>query len=101
MDLVPIGDVLLHPVGRLDLDSEGLVILTTDGRVLSGLLDSQTDEGVVLRTAERKILRLPQPQIEQMQKSPKSLMPDQILSDLTAQEAADLLEYVRSLGAAP
>ena len=31
----------------------------------------------------------------------KSLMPDRILSDLTAQEAADLLEYIRSQTASP
>jgi hypothetical protein len=33
-----------------------------------------------------------------MKRSNKSLMPDQVLSDLTAQEAADLFEYLRSLG---
>ena len=33
MDLVPIGGVQLHPVGRLDLDSEGLIILTNDGHL--------------------------------------------------------------------
>jgi 23S rRNA pseudouridine2605 synthase len=33
LDLVPIGDIQLHPVGRLDLDSEGLVILTNDGHL--------------------------------------------------------------------
>jgi len=33
LDLVPIGDIQLHPVGRLDLESEGLVILTNDGHL--------------------------------------------------------------------
>jgi putative heme-binding domain-containing protein len=92
---------ILQPSLKIDELFAAYVILTTDGRVLSGLLHSQTNEEVVLRTAERKLLRLPQSQIEQMSKSSKSLMPDHLLSDLTAQESADLLEYVRSLGAAP
>ena len=33
IDLVPIGDIALHPVGRLDRDSEGLIILTNDGHL--------------------------------------------------------------------
>ena len=33
VDLVPIGDIQLHPVGRLDMDSEGLIILTNDGHL--------------------------------------------------------------------
>ena len=32
-DLVPIGDIQLHTVGRLDRDSEGLVLLTNDGHL--------------------------------------------------------------------
>ncbi|HMS57349.1 MAG TPA: pseudouridine synthase [Tepidiformaceae bacterium] len=37
LDLVPIGDIQMHPVGRLDMDSEGLLIITNDGH-LTGLL---------------------------------------------------------------
>lgn len=33
LDLVPIGDVQLHPVGRLDKDSEGLLLITNDGHL--------------------------------------------------------------------
>ncbi len=33
LDLVPIGDIQLHPVGRLDRESEGLLLLTNDGHL--------------------------------------------------------------------
>lgn len=38
LDLVPIGDVKLHPVGRLDADTEGLLILTNDGNLTQLLI---------------------------------------------------------------
>lgn len=91
---------VLQPSLKIDEPFAMHTITTTDGRTVSGILDSQSDQEVVVRTAEKKVVRLRRVEIEEMKRSPKSLMPDQILSDLTAQEAADLLEYVRSLGAA-
>jgi putative heme-binding domain-containing protein len=76
-------------------------VLMNDGRAFQGLLIEQTDKEVVLKTAEKKLVRLNREEIEEMKKSDKSLMPDQVLADLTAQEAADLFEYLRSLGSAP
>ena len=52
------------------------------------------------RAAEPVYVLIRNDDIEEMRKSTKSLMPDRILSDLTAQEAADLLAYIRSLGTA-
>ena len=60
------------------------------------MVTSKTNKEVVIKTAERKIARIARGEIEEMQRSKKSLMPDFLLSDLTPQEAADLLEYLRA-----
>ncbi|MEX2081853.1 MAG: pseudouridine synthase, partial [Dehalococcoidia bacterium] len=64
VDLVPIADVHLYPVGRLDLESEGLLILTNDGH-LTKLLTHPSHEvekeylvGLDGPLAERDVQRL-------------------------------------------
>src|SRR5688572_8042544 len=64
LDLVPIGDIQLHPVGRLDMDSEGLLIITNDGH-LTGLLTHPRHEvekeylaGIDGQLSERDLQRL-------------------------------------------
>jgi putative heme-binding domain-containing protein len=87
---------VLEPSKKIDDAVAGYTVLTTEGRVLSGLLIERTAKEVVLKTPEKQIVRIPLTEVEQMKKSDKSLMPDRILSDLTPQEAADLLEYIRA-----
>jgi len=89
---------VLQPSLKIDDPYAVYVVLTTDGRSLSGLLSQQNETEIVIKTAEKKLERLSRNSISEMQKSPKSLMPDRILSDLTPQEAADLFAYVHSLG---
>ncbi len=89
---------VLQPSLKIEDPFAAYAALTSDGRAVSGLLVEQTDAAVALKTAEKQLVRLPRSEIAELRKSPKSLMPDQILSDLTAQQAADLLEYLRSLG---
>jgi putative heme-binding domain-containing protein len=91
---------VLQPSLKIEEPFAAYVVLMNDGRVFQGLLVEQTDAEVVLKTAEKKVVRLKRSEIEEMKRSDKSLMPDQVLSDLTAQEAADLFEYLRSLGSA-
>jgi pseudouridine synthase len=64
LDLIPIGDIQLHPVGRLDKDSEGLLVVTNDGH-LTGLLTHPRNEvekeylvGIDGQLSERDLQRL-------------------------------------------
>lgn len=91
------GEMLLHvlsPSQKVDEPYAAWLVVTADGRTLSGLIVSQDAAQVTLKTAEKQLVRIERSDIEELRKSEKSLMPDRILSDLTAQEAADLLEYV-------
>jgi len=90
---------VLKPSLKIDEPFAAYAVFTTGGKVITGLLAEKTDEAIVIKTAERKLIRIPTAEIDEFQKSSKSLMPDRILSDLTAQEAADLLEYICSLRA--
>lgn len=95
------GEMLQHilkPSSKIDEPLAAYSVVTAGGKVITGLILERTDDAIVLKTAERMTIRVPRAEIDALQKSPKSLMPDQILSDLTAQEAADLLEYIGSVG---
>lgn len=96
------GEILQHvlkPSLKIDEPQAAYTVLTTGGQVVVGLLTEKTDEAVVVKTAEQKFVRVPVAEIDEIQRNSTSLMPERILSDLTAQEAADLLEYISSLAA--
>jgi putative heme-binding domain-containing protein len=98
-----LAEVLQHvanPSLKIDDALAAYAVQTTDGRLLAGLLAEQTAAYIVLKTADKKLVRVARRDVDTMQRSAKSLMPDLLLSDLTAQEAADLLAYVISLGPA-
>lgn len=92
---------VLQPSQKIDETFAAHLLETEDGRVLSGLLVRSTADEVVLRTAEKRTVRVARKDVLELKRGSKSLMPDALLSDLTAQEAADLLAYIQSLGAAP
>jgi putative heme-binding domain-containing protein len=70
---------------------------TSDGKALSGIIVSKTENEIVLRDAEDKEVRLAVADIEQIAAQPLSMMPEGLLRDLTPQQAADLVEYLYSL----
>ena len=87
---------ILDPSLKVD-DRFATYLVVGGGRVVSGLLVNANDREVTIRTAEKKNIRISRGEIDEMRRAEKSLMPDRLLSDLTAQEAADLLAYIASL----
>ncbi len=60
-------------------------------------MGSKTDAEVVLKVVGDKEVRVPMAKVERFVPQPKSLMPELLLRDLTAEQAADLLEFLSGL----
>ena len=88
---------IVQPSQKIDDKFAAWTVVTNDGRVLNGLIESQSASQVVLRMADRQLVSIAVIDIEERQKSTRSLMPDGVFADLTAQEAADLLVFIRSI----
>jgi hypothetical protein len=58
---------------------------------------SRNEREIVLKDATLKEISIPAGKIKTVQPSPISAMPDGILQNVTAQDAADLLEYLDTL----
>lgn len=72
-----------------------VILVTTDGRVASGLLASETANGVTIRQAagvEQTFLR---PEIAELRPTGRSLMPEGLEQALGPQGVADLLAYLK------
>ena len=71
-------------------------LITVDDRVLSGFVESQNEEQLVLRTIDGQAYTLAKSDIERVKPQLLSLMPDGLLDKLGDQEVVDLVSYLRS-----
>jgi putative membrane-bound dehydrogenase-like protein len=72
------------------------VLQTVDGRVVSGLIAGRTDAAVTLRTAQQQVVTVPTSDIEQLEVSAVSLMPENLLKELSPQQLRDLFAYLQA-----
>ena len=94
------SDLLTHilkPSQKIDDRFAAWVVVTNDGRVFTGLKVRETPKSITLKAANGQTTEISVTDIDAIQRSKASLMPNGVLSDLTAQEAADLLAFIRSL----
>ena len=73
-------------------------VVTKNGRVLNGLLASETKTSVEVVDAEGKKHTLLRQDVEELNASPKSLMPDGFENQLKPAELTNLLEFLTPRG---
>ncbi len=70
---------------------------TTGGQVYAGFLVERTADHVVLKDVKSQLVRVADDEIEALVPQQRSLMPELVLSEVTAQDAADLLAFLLTL----
>src|SRR5262249_44049282 len=86
---------LLDPSREVDPRYLAYLVTTRQGRTLTGLIAAETATSVTLRRAEGIEEVLLPTQVEQIQTTTKSLMPDGLEQQLKPQDVADLIAYLK------
>ncbi|HXD85759.1 MAG TPA: PQQ-dependent sugar dehydrogenase [Urbifossiella sp.] len=90
-------DSILNPSAKVDPKFASYLVKTHDGRGFTGLMSKRDEKQLLLRDAENKEIAIAADNVEAVQPSRLSLMPDGLAAGLTPQEAADLLEFLVNL----
>lgn len=88
---------ILQPSKKIDPKFVTHLVETKQGKIITGLVISKTSEEIVLRDVANKDIHVKTADVELLVPQQKSIMPELLLRDMTAQEVADLLKYLSSL----
>jgi len=87
---------IVNPDARIAKGFETVLIVTIEGKVISGIIREETDEMVTLVKPLGEIVRIPQDDIEDRAPG-KSGMPADLIKQLTKAEIRDLVSYLATL----
>ena len=75
---------------------EPVVLVLNDGRVVNGLIRNETSAELLLTTGPNQEIRVPRANIEEIRPSTVSVMPAGLDKQLTPQELADLVAFLKN-----
>ncbi|MCL6502457.1 MAG: HEAT repeat domain-containing protein [Pirellulales bacterium] len=87
---------IVFPSATLVQGYEGVVVATSDGRVVTGVVVRDAPEVLVLATGPNQQVAIPREEIEEIEKSKVSIMPSGLDQQLSRQDLADLLAFLKS-----
>jgi len=86
---------ILDPNAAVDAKYFSYTIVVNDGRTHSGLLETETGSSITLLAAGRKRTTILRRDIDILQSDNRSLMPDGLENELSPQDVADLIQFIR------
>ena len=89
-----LGDIL-DPNGAIDGNFVTYTVATRDGKVLGGLIASETASALTLRRAEGQEDVVLRQDVEAIRSTGVSLMPEGLEKDVTVDQMADLLAFLK------
>ena len=88
---------ILDPNAGISHNYETFLAVTDDGKTVSGLLVSKTDDELVLKDANGIIHALKMAEVDEFKKLPTSVMPADLQKLMSTQDLIDVVEYLMTL----
>jgi putative heme-binding domain-containing protein len=88
---------IVFPGASIARGYEPYLVVLKNGRSHQGILKRETGQAIYLVTAERAEVRIPRTDIETLEPSRVSIMPQRLDGQLTRAELADLIAFLGSL----
>lgn len=89
---------ILDPNRSVEGNYQTYTVVTADGRIVNGLLASESKTSIEILDAEAKRTTLLREDVEELVRSTKSLMPEGLEKQATREELRDLLEFLTQRG---
>lgn len=89
-------EAVIFPSASFVRGYEPVVIATHDGEILNGIIEDQDEKEIVLRQDASRVTRIQRENIEDQKAATVSMMPAGLDKQLSLQELADLIAFLKS-----
>jgi putative membrane-bound dehydrogenase-like protein len=86
---------ILNPNAAVDGNYMAYTVRTTDGKVLTGVIASESAAGITLKRENNQTETVLRADVEEVRSSGLSLMPDGLEKNMTPQDVADLIRFLK------
>ncbi|MCH9725994.1 MAG: ThuA domain-containing protein [Planctomycetes bacterium] len=87
---------VVDPSAAIREEFTNFLVVTDDGRTVTGLIDEQTTKTLTLKDVKGQAILINKEEIEELKALDLSLMPDGLTKNLTDQQVKDLFSYIMS-----